>query len=101
MHALHGRDDAELSEPVDVVGMYVLRVLDAPPLRGHAVVLGERALVDIQDHAVRPVSDGMRVHLKPQLGSDAGGLLDVVGRLDGESDTAGHVLIGLQEPRTV
>ena len=85
VHALHRREDAEVGEARDVVGMDVLRVLDPPA----EVIVGagrvEDGLVDVQDFAVRAVPDGVRVDLETVLDRDVRGPGDVLDRFEHEA----------------
>src|SRR5690606_20358675 len=74
VNALHRRDDTELAETRDIVGMQVLRVLDAPA-QVATVPAGvpERRFVDIEYLAVGAVANRVDVQLKVVGNSDFGG----------------------------
>ena len=77
MNALHGGDDAQGAEARDVIGMNVLRVLDAPAkVATVGIHFGPDAFIEIEHLPVGPVADGVGGDLKAMLQGDAGGLLD-------------------------
>src|ERR1039458_3630651 len=79
MDALHGGDDAELSEARDIGGVEVLRVLDAPAEVLFIRVCFEGVLEDVEGFAVGAVADGVDAELEAVLDGEFGGLADVGG----------------------
>ncbi len=101
MNPLHRSDDAEVDEPRDFGRIEVLSVLDAPTASRTVAVFGEGLLVDVQDLPVRPVADGVGVHLEAVLRRDLGGARDLLDRLQNQSLALGQILVGRKEPGTV
>src|ERR1039458_4946744 len=98
MYALHGGDDAELSETRDVGGAEVLGVLDAPPQVLLVGVGFEGVLENVEGFAVGAVADGVDAELEPVLDGEFGGLAYVGGVVGIEPAAIGLIAVGGQQP---
>ena len=67
MNPLHRSDHAQLAKPGDIIGVQVLRMLDAPPQIFFLRVGFESFLINVQDLAVCSIPDGMDIELKTML----------------------------------
>ena len=98
MHALHGGDDAELSEARDIGGVEVLRVLDAP---AKVLLIGvglEGVFEDVEGLAVGAIADGVDAELVAVLDGEFGGLADVGGVVGIEPAAVGLIGVGCEQP---
>src|ERR1022692_2991657 len=98
MYALHGGDDAELSETRDIGRAEVLGVLDAP---AQVLLLGvgfEGLLEDVEGFAVGTVADGVDAELEPVRDGEFGGLAYVGGVVGIEPAAIGLIGVGGEEP---
>ena len=101
MNRLHGGDHGHLTEAWDVVWVEVLCVLYAPAKTCLLRIRVERALVNVQRLAIRPVADGVGVELKSVLDGETRRLLDALDGTRVEARTRGKVLVRLQQPSAV
>ena len=98
MDALHGGDDAELSEARNVGGVDVLGVLDAP---AQVLLVGvgfEGVFEDVEGFAVGAIADGVDAELEAVLDGEFGGLADVGGIVGIEAAAIGLVGVGCEQP---
>src|SRR5260370_32596869 len=103
MDALHGRNHAELAEPRNICGIYVLCVLGA---RGQVLFFGmlaEDALVKVERLAIGAIADGMDTELRVVCDRDFRGLADVCEVFGVEAAAVGRagreIGVWLQQPR--
>ena len=98
MDALHGGDDAELSEARNIGGVDVLRMLDAP---AQVLLIGvglEGVFEDVEGFAIGAVADGVDAELEAVLDGEFGGLAYVGGIVGVEAAAIGLVGVGRQQP---
>src|ERR1035441_6032179 len=98
MYALHGGDDAELSEARNVGGAEVLGMLDAPAQVLLVGVSFEGVLEDVEGFAVGAVADGVDAELEPVLDGELGGLAYVGGVVGIEPAAIRLIGVGGQQP---
>ena len=102
MDALKGCDYPEFCKPPYVGGVHMLRMFDSP---SQSIALnldrGKGLLIQAQNLAIGPVTNGMGVQLITVLQRKPCGLLDLLNRFKHQTGGAGEVRIGRQQPRTM
>src|SRR5437867_12330810 len=99
MGRLHRGDDAQASEPRDILEAQDLRVLD-PEARVLGGDLLECRLVGIERDAISSIADRMRRHLKTRPEGAGGDVTKMRWRCEQEARVAGVITVGLEQRRS-